>query len=75
MLLDEPTLARVKNRAGDPLICDLPDDENGAAEVAEILLRYGADPRARNGKGDTAAQIARKRGLDDAADVIEAAGG
>jgi ankyrin repeat protein len=75
VLRDEPTLAQVKNRAGDPLICDLPDDENGAAEVAEILLRYGADPRARNSKGDTAAQAARKRGLDDAADVIEAAGG
>jgi uncharacterized protein len=74
VLWEEPALAQMKNSAGDPLICDLPDDEDGAAEVAAILLRHGADPLARNVKGDTAAQIARKRGLDDAAEVIEAAG-
>lgn len=55
-----------------PLFC-LPDDEDEAAAVAELLLRHGADPRLRNPQGKTAARAARQRGLDDAADLIEAA--
>lgn len=74
VLREEPALVHSTNREGDPLICWLPDDEMAAMEVAELLLRHGADPTARNGKGETPAEIARKRGLDDAADVIEAAG-
>jgi ankyrin repeat protein len=75
VLGEEPTLVHSTNREGNPLICALPDDETVAMEVVEILIRHGADPTARNSKGETAAQAARKRGLDDAADVIEAAGG
>jgi uncharacterized protein len=75
VLREEPALVHSRNRQGDPLICVLPDDETGAAEAAELLLRHGADPRALNANGDTAAQAARKRGLDDAADIIEIAGG
>jgi ankyrin repeat protein len=74
LLREEPALVHSKNREGSPLICILPDDEDAAVEAAELLLRHGADPHARNSKGDTAAQTARKRGLDDAADIIEAAG-
>jgi len=55
-----------------PLFC-LPDDEDAAMAVAELLLRYGADPRLRNPQGKTPADVARERGLDDAADLIEAA--
>lgn len=75
VLSEAPELVHQQNRNGDPLICLLPDDEEGAAAAAEILLRHGADPCARNSKDETAAQAARKRGLNDAADVIEAAGG
>jgi len=53
----------------------LPDDEDLAAEAAELLLALGANPRATRKDGETPAIAARKRGLDDAAEVIEAAGG
>ena len=56
-----------------PLFC-LPEDEDAAMAVADILLRHGADPALRNPQGKTAADVARQRGLDDAADLIEAAG-
>ena len=55
-----------------PLFC-LPDDEDAAMAVAEILIRRGADPAVRNPQGKTAADVARLRGLDDAADLIEEA--
>jgi len=55
-----------------PLFC-LPEDEDAAMAVAEILLRHGADPRLRNPQGKTPADVARQRGLDDAADLIESA--
>jgi ankyrin repeat protein len=73
VLREQPALVHSTNREDSPLICALPDDEMAAMEVAELLLRHGADPTARNSKGETAAQAARNRGLDDAADVIEAA--
>lgn len=53
-----------------PLFC-LPDDEELAADVARILLAHGADPSVRNDKGQTPAEAARLRGLDDAADLME----
>jgi len=57
-----------------PLFC-LPEDEDAAMAVAEILLRHSADPTLRNPQGKTPADVARQRGLDDAADLIEAARG
>jgi hypothetical protein len=53
-----------------PLFC-LPDDDEQAEDVARILLAHGADPRLRNDKGQTAADAARARGLDDAAELME----
>ena len=67
----EPELAN-QVRPGDdptPLFC-LPDDEDDAVAVARLLLARGADPRRRNDKGDTAADAALKRGLDEAAAVL-----
>ena len=51
----------------------LPDDEAQARDVAELLLQHGADPTVRAEDGTTAAEAARLRGLDDAADLIAAA--
>ncbi len=51
------------------LFC-LPDDEDMAAEVARVLLAHGADASVRNPAGKTAADVARLRGLDEAADLI-----
>ena len=49
----------------------LPDDEDKAVDVARILLRHGADPRIRNKNGRTAIDAARRRDLDEAAEVME----
>jgi len=73
VLATDPALANhrldVEERP-TPLFC-LPEDENEAAAVAEMLLGHGADPSIRNRQGRTAADVARQRGLDDAADLIE----
>lgn len=58
--------------APTPLFC-LPDDEDTAVEVTRLLLARGADPRARNPKGQTPAEMARRRELDEAAELMEAA--
>ena len=59
-----------EEEAPTPLYC-LPDDEDQAAEAARILMAYGADPTIRAANGRTAADAARARGLDDAAEVME----
>jgi ankyrin repeat protein len=41
--------------------------------VAELLLAHGADPTVRSKEGTTAADAARRRSLDEAANVIDAA--
>jgi ankyrin repeat protein len=66
----EPALAQARNRHGSPLLCLLPDDEEEAVKVAGFLLANGADPDATTATGETAVQVARRRGLDDAADLI-----
>lgn len=74
VLRTEPALANDALRDDDaptPLFC-LPDDEDLAVDVADILLRHGAKAGARNARGQTAADVARSRGLDDAADLIDA---
>lgn len=73
VLVADPALANHQLDVEDrptPLFC-LPEDENEAAAVAEMLLNHGADPSTRNRHGRTAADVARQRGLDDAADLIE----
>jgi ankyrin repeat protein len=52
-----------------PLFC-LPDDEDRALEVTELLLAYGADPNGANKEGVTAEQNARRRGMIDVADLM-----
>jgi len=71
VLAADPSLAnhRLPGDAPTPLFC-LPDDEDDAVAVAGLLLAHGADPTQRNDKGDTPADAARKRGLDDAAELL-----
>jgi len=71
LLTDEPDRANREDRPGEPALFCLPDDEEKAVEVAELLLSFGADPTFRNPLGQTPAQVARRRGLDDAAALLE----
>ena len=57
--------------APTPLFC-LPDEEDAAADVARLLLAYGADPTMRDKHGRSAIEAARTKGLDEAADLMEA---
>jgi ankyrin repeat protein len=73
VLSTDPDLAnraRVNKDTPTPLFF-LPDDEDKAVEVARLLLRHGADPRTRNKSGQTAIDAARRRDLDEAADLME----
>ena len=73
----DPSLANhhlAEDDAPTPLFC-LPDDEDAAVAVARILVAHGADPNVRDPHGRTPADAARVRGLDEAAELIEAGGG
>jgi len=71
LLEEDRTLANSANpKYGmTPLFC-LPDDEDRALEVTELLLAYGAEPNAKNKDGVTAEQAARGRGMVDPADLM-----
>jgi ankyrin repeat protein len=74
VLTAEPEFARAMYRSLTPLFY-LPEDDDQAVEVAELLLTHGTDPTIKNNEGATAADCARKRGLDDAGELIDSAGG
>ncbi|CAN7430092.1 hypothetical protein LJR090_003439 [Bosea sp. LjRoot90] len=69
----ELALANAPARSGEPPLFRLPDDDTSACDLVEFLLAAGADPAARNKQELTPAQAARKRGLLDAATLLEAA--
>jgi uncharacterized protein len=71
LLAQEPDRANREDRPGEPALFCLPENEEKAVEVAELLLSFGADPSFRNPVGQTPAEVARHRGLDDASAVIE----
>jgi len=66
-------LERANLGGATPLFC-LPDHEEQAVEIARLLLLHKVDPRATDKEGATAEQIARQRGLEEAADLISGAG-
>lgn len=69
VLSAEPKLATSHGEYETPLMW-LPPDEARALEIAQMLLVGGADPTIRNRQGQTAADLAEKRGLDDAAALL-----
>lgn len=71
LLAEDPDRANQEDRPGEPALFCLPDDEEKAVEIAELLLSFGADPTFLNPLGQTPAQAARRRGLDDAAALLE----
>jgi ankyrin repeat protein len=73
LLAAEPRLAKL-NWGSTPLFW-LPEDEEKAVEIVELFLANGADAGFRQKDGRTAADVARRRGLDDAAAKLAAAAG
>ncbi|CAN5299796.1 hypothetical protein BH11PSE2_BH11PSE2_02770 [soil metagenome] len=63
--------AAVPLRSGETPLFTLPDDPDEAVAAAEILLAGGCDPTIVNSHGLTAEMAARRRGLDEAADLIK----
>jgi FOG: Ankyrin repeat len=74
LLREDPSLANQADHPGEPPLFCLPDDEERAFELTELLLSFGANPKARNRSGRTPAEAARQRGLDDAAGLLDEAG-
>lgn len=72
VLRTEPERARAAYGDGETLLTWLPDDEERAREIAELLLAHGADATVRDAKGRTAADRASRRGLDAAAALLRA---
>jgi uncharacterized protein len=66
-LAEDPARARAVSRNGYTPLWWLPDDETRAIEVVDMLLANGADPSVKLKDGSTAADYARKRGLEDVA--------
>jgi len=71
VLSEEPERARISDDQNTPLMW-LPDDDAKAVECANLLTSYGADPTIKNKDGLTAADLAEKRGLYDAAELLRA---
>ena len=63
ILRDDPSLAKVTSSTGVTPLWWLPDDEDRALEIVDLLLLHGADPTARSKEGTTAADWAAKRGM------------
>jgi ankyrin repeat protein len=72
LLAEDRGLASAITRGEAPLFA-LPDNDERAVDVAELLLAHGADPLLKNSAGLTPAEVARKRGLDEAAATLSAA--
>jgi len=71
LLVREPDRANREDRPGEPPLFCLPGGDDKAIEVAQLLLSFGADPTWRNPVGQTPADAARHRGLDDTAALLE----
>ena len=63
ILRDAPALARQVGENGITPLWWLPDDEDQALEIVELLLAAGADPSLKSKSGSTAADWAQKRGM------------
>lgn len=71
VLEENPALANLARGNGRTPLFALPDDEDDAVAVTQALLDHGADPQAADKEGLTPAKLARRRGLDEAADLLD----
>jgi ankyrin repeat protein len=73
LVAEDPRRARVAGKDGHTVLWWLPDDEDAALALVELLLAAGVDPSARNKEGTTAAGWARRRGMLAVAARLETA--
>jgi ankyrin repeat protein len=71
LLREEPAMARSVNREGETLLMWLPDDEERALEMVELLLEHGADPTIADKKRQTALSHAKSRALERVARLLQ----
>jgi len=71
LLAADPSGVDRQDRPGETLLFCMPGDEDKAILLTELLLSLGADPSFRNPLGQTPAQVARSRGLDDVAALLD----
>jgi ankyrin repeat protein len=69
VLSAEPKLATSRGEYETPLML-LPGDEARAVEIAGLFLASGTDPTVRNRDGQTAADLASLRGLNEVAALL-----
>jgi uncharacterized protein len=69
VLGEQPALAKSVRNDRTALLC-LPEDEDLAIEIAELLLSHGADAKLKNSDGLTAADTAERAGLDALAQLL-----
>ncbi len=63
LLAENPSLARAASDRDHAPILWLPDDEERAMQIVELLLAAGADPTVKDGAGRTPADRARRMGM------------
>jgi ankyrin repeat protein len=75
LLRDNPECLRERTPWGDTALHRLPKDADRAQPLIELLLSQRADADAMNDAGKTPAQKLEAEGLDQIADLLEAARG
>jgi ankyrin repeat protein len=71
ILAEDASRARVASDDGVTPLWWLPDDEEKALQIVELLLSAGADPSAKSQDGRTAADWAGRRGMFAVAERLE----
>lgn len=71
LFAEDPALASMPIHDHEPPIFCLPDNDEAAVEMVELLLSFGADRSARDRAGTTPAEVARQRGLEEVAALLE----
>jgi uncharacterized protein len=71
VLAEDPARAAEATPDGTTPLMWLPPDEAEALAVASVLLEFGADPSRRDAGGRSAADHARRRGMEEVARLLE----
>jgi ankyrin repeat protein len=67
----EPELVNlVQSRSAQTPLFSLPDQEVSALDMARFLIEQGADVHFAGKEGETAADVARRRGFDEVAQLL-----